>query len=60
MAGGQFFAGRAAAAEDGAARFAGSIADALHARTVARIYGVPAALRTDLRPNAWLLPLTGS
>ena len=35
MAGGQFFAGRAAAAADGVARFAGCPAGALHARTVA-------------------------
>ena len=52
--GGQFIAGKAADNEDDAACIAGSVAGALHVRTVAELYGVPVILHTDHCCKAWL------
>ncbi len=45
--GGQFIAGKAADNKNDAACIAGSVAGALHVRTVAKLYGVPVILHTD-------------
>ena len=52
--GGQFIAGKAADNDDDAACIAGSVAGALHVRTVAELYGVPVILHTDHCCKAWL------
>jgi len=52
--GGQFIAGKAADNTDDAACIAGSVAGALHVRTVAKLYGVPVILHTDHCQKAWL------
>eukprot|EP00931_Biecheleriopsis_adriatica_P039215 TRINITY_DN2242_c0_g1_i12.p1 TRINITY_DN2242_c0_g1~~TRINITY_DN2242_c0_g1_i12.p1 ORF type:complete len:455 (+),score=126.04 TRINITY_DN2242_c0_g1_i12:70-1434(+) len=52
--GGQFIAGKAADNTDDAASIAGTIAGALHVRTVAKLYGVPVILHTDHCQKAWL------
>jgi len=52
--GGQFIAGKAADNKDDAAAIAGTVAGALHVRTVAALYGVPVILHTDHCCKAWL------
>jgi fructose-bisphosphate aldolase class II len=52
--GGQFIAGKAADNKNDAACIAGSVAGALHVRTVAALYGVPVILHTDHCSKAWL------
>jgi fructose-bisphosphate aldolase class II len=52
--GGQFIAGKAADNTNDAACIAGSVAGALHTRTVAKLYGVPVVLHTDHCCKAWL------
>jgi len=52
--GGQFIAGKAADNEDDAACIAGSVAGALHVRSVAKLYGVPVILHTDHCQKSWL------
>jgi len=52
--GGQFFAGKAADNTDDAACIAGSVAGALHVRTVAELYGIPVILHTDHCMRSWL------
>merc|ERR1712151_31508 len=52
--GGQFYCGKAADNSDDAACIAGTIAGALHVRTVAELYGVPVILHTDHCMRSWL------
>merc|ERR1712060_534354 len=52
--GGQFIAGKTADNTDDAACIAGSVAGALHVRTVAKLYGVPVILHTDHCQKSWL------
>eukprot|EP00302_Diacronema_sp_CCMP2436_P001375 CAMPEP_0179842412 /NCGR_PEP_ID=MMETSP0982-20121206/3108_1 /TAXON_ID=483367 /ORGANISM="non described non described, Strain CCMP 2436" /LENGTH=367 /DNA_ID=CAMNT_0021726673 /DNA_START=90 /DNA_END=1193 /DNA_ORIENTATION=+ len=52
--GGQFIAGKAADNTNDAASIAGSVAGALHVRTVAALYGVPVILHTDHCMKSWL------
>merc|ERR1719476_567816 len=52
--GGQFIAGKTADNTDDAACIAGTVAGALHVRTVAKLYGVPVILHTDHCQKAWL------
>jgi fructose-bisphosphate aldolase, class II len=52
--GGQFIAGKTADNTDDAACIAGTIAGALHVRTVAKLYGVPVILHTDHCQKSWL------
>ena len=52
--GGQFIAGKAADNKNDAACIAGSVAGALHVRTVAKLYGVPVILHTDHCQKSWL------
>lgn len=52
--GGQFNAGKAADNTDDAACIAGTVAGALHVRTVAELYGVPVILHTDHCNKGWL------
>jgi len=52
--GGQFIAGKAADNTDDAACIAGTVAGALHVRTVAALYGVPVVLHTDHCQKSWL------
>jgi fructose-bisphosphate aldolase class II len=52
--GGQFIAGKAADNKNDAASIAGTVAGALHVRTVAALYGVPVILHTDHCCKAWL------
>merc|ERR1719253_500726 len=52
--GGQYYAGKAADNTDDAACIAGTVAGALHVRTVAELYGVPVILHTDHCCKAWL------
>jgi len=52
--GGQFYAGKAAENPDDAACIAGTVAGALHVRTIAELYGVPVILHTDHCQRSWL------
>jgi len=52
--GGQFYAGKTAENTDDAACIAGTVAGALHVRTVAALYGVPVILHTDHCQRSWL------
>merc|ERR1712087_85634 len=52
--GGQFYAGKNADNSDDAACIAGTIAGAMHVRTVAELYGVPVILHTDHCMRSWL------
>merc|ERR1719238_2565315 len=52
--GGQFYCGKAADNTDDAACIAGTVAGALHVRTVAALYGVPVILHTDHCQRSWL------
>jgi len=52
--GGQFIAGKGADNTDDAACIAGTIAGAMHVRSVAKLYGVPVVLHTDHCQKAWL------
>eukprot|EP00326_Haptolina_ericina_P007566 CAMPEP_0181229184 /NCGR_PEP_ID=MMETSP1096-20121128/33754_1 /TAXON_ID=156174 ORGANISM="Chrysochromulina ericina, Strain CCMP281" /NCGR_SAMPLE_ID=MMETSP1096 /ASSEMBLY_ACC=CAM_ASM_000453 /LENGTH=396 /DNA_ID=CAMNT_0023322775 /DNA_START=135 /DNA_END=1325 /DNA_ORIENTATION=+ len=52
--GGQFYAGKTAENADDAACIAGTVAGALHVRTVAALYGVPVILHTDHCQRSWL------
>merc|ERR1719231_1448997 len=52
--GGQFYAGKAADNPDDAACIAGTVAGALHVRTVAKLYGVPVILHTEHCMRSWL------
>merc|ERR1719238_2200365 len=52
--GGQFIAGKTANNDNDAACIAGTIAGALHVRTVAELYGVPVILHTDHCQRSWL------
>lgn len=52
--GGQFIAGKAADNTDDKACIAGTVAGALHVRTVAELYGVPVILHTDHCNKGWL------
>merc|ERR1719454_767223 len=52
--GGQFYAGKMAENADDAACIAGTVAGALHVRTVAEAYGVPVILHTDHCQRSWL------
>merc|ERR1719223_342316 len=52
--GGQFIAGKTANNDNDAACIAGTIAGALHVRTVAELYGVPVILHTNHCMRDWL------
>lgn len=52
--GGQFNAGKGAQNDGDAASIAGSVAGALHVRTIAELYGVPVILHTDHCAKSWL------
>merc|ERR1719253_2516813 len=52
--GGQYYCGKAAENPGDAACIAGTVAGALHVRTVAELYGVPVILHTDHCMRDWL------
>merc|ERR1719454_838390 len=52
--GGQFYAGKAAENPNDAACIAGTVAGALHTRTVAELCGIPVILHTDHCMRSWL------
>ena len=52
--GGQFYGGKGAMNDNDAAAIAGSVAGALHVRTMAELYGVPVILHTDHCCRDWL------